>query len=83
MTDEQRDGETMAPARADGNRPGAFWWKAAIGLLLSLALIVMAVWLRLESRTPQRPAGAFAPYSALNEDATQPGTVTLRLPVDL
>lgn len=88
MTDEKRDTEAIAPAGAGTYRQGGLWWKAAVGLLLSLALIVTAVWVRLESRTPERLTGSLATYLTLREGplSMQPqpeGTGTLSSPVDL
>lgn len=91
MTDEELHEETGARIAADGCLRDALWWKAAIGLLLSLAVIVAAVWIRLESRVAERLGGPLAPYSTSHEagslgaspSQSGPGTVTLRLPVDL
>jgi hypothetical protein len=86
MADEKRDTEPMALTGVGRYRQGELWWTAAIGLLVSGALIVAAVWIRIESR-PLPPSHPLASASASDEPApsapSKPGSVTFRLPADL
>ena len=91
MTIEEQDTEPMGLTGLRRHRQGDLWWKAAIGLLLSGALILVAVWVRLEARSPESLFRPLAPSPAFEEaDApmqprpvSQPRTLTLRLPADL
>lgn len=86
MTDEERDTEPMALTGAVPYRRGGLWWKAAVGLLLSGALILGAVWIRLESRPLERQAPPLASSSALEEAVagvpSRPGTAAPTRPAD-
>lgn len=87
MRDEERDTAPMDLGDGAGrSRQGEWWWKAAVGLLLSTALIVLAAWVRLESRPLERPAHPRAAATASDDGAPRApatrGSVWLRLPDD-
>ena len=64
MTIEEQDTEPMGLTGLRRHRQGDLWWKAAIGLLLSGALILVAVWVRLEARSPKSLLRPLAPSPA-------------------